>query len=355
MSLALVTTVEEYLHRPAWHISLGGEKGRAGDANLYACGVQSTRPRPALCACPRELGCKAKRWARQPELDGGLSGERCCLHGLRRVRSESYAFQHCSANHHMLSRTGSRLVASTSTAPAAAAAFHSSAVAHAKVKTRKEANIRSRDERARKEALNRPHVVLGYRPGDEAKWKNCDLAKILVTEKDIQNMAPIPDTVPDNAQEVVIPEFFNYGLKEKERERLFETLPVLTAEAHVKNVLATAGHLLPQEMVPVAENAQREGEAAQLYKAQLLARVVDLRNANARGIAYENRQRCVAAFSEPSKPNDTGRPEVQGAPRRTPAPIRSAHAELRSRDSDHADTERLGPPHGEQKRHCGAS
>lgn len=207
----------------------------------------------------------------------------------------------------------SRLVASTSTAPAAAATFHSSAVAHVKVKARTEANIRGRDERARKEALNRPHVVLGHRPGDEAKWRNCDLAKILVTEKDIYAAAEVPDSVPDGATEVIVPQFFNYGLKAAERRQLFETLPVLTAEARVKSVLAKAGDLLPQDMIPVAEQAQKEGEAAEAYKAQLLARVVDLRNANARGIAYENRQRCIAAFSEPGKPNDTGRPEVQAA------------------------------------------
>ncbi|EKM61661.1 uncharacterized protein PHACADRAFT_248398 [Phanerochaete carnosa HHB-10118-sp] len=206
----------------------------------------------------------------------------------------------------------SRLVASTSAAPATGA-FHSSAVAHAKVKSRQETNIKGRDERARKEALNRPHVVLGHRPGDEAKWRNCDLAKILVTEKDIEAAAPVPNTVPDGAEEVVVPQFLNYGLKDKERQKLFETLPVLTAEARVMRDLEQSHQLLPQEMITVAERAQKEGEAAQLYKAQLLARIVDLRNANARGIAYENRQRCIAEFSESGKLNDTGRPEVQAA------------------------------------------
>lgn len=213
------------------------------------------------------------------------------------------------------------MVASTSTAPAATT-FHSSAVACAKVKSRQEANIKGRDERARKQALNRPHVVLGHRPGDEAKWRNCDLAKILVTDEDIQATAPLPETVPDDAQEVVVPQFFNYGLKDKERQKLFETLPVLTAEAHVKHKLEEVEEqMIPQETIPVAEQAQREGEAAQLYKAQLLARIVDLRNANARGIAYENRQRCVATFSEPGKPDDTGRPEVQGTARTILAPV----------------------------------
>jgi small subunit ribosomal protein S15 len=45
----------------------------------------------------------------------------------------------------------------------------------------------------------------------------------------------------------------------------------------------------------------------------VLAKVVDLRNANAAGIAFENRRRVVETFSEPGKPNDSGRTEVQGA------------------------------------------
>ena len=49
-------------------------------------------------------------------------------------------------------------------------------------------------------------------------------------------------------------------------------------------------------------------------KTAMLARLVDLRNANAKGIAYENRRRCIEAFSPTGDPNDTGRPEVQGVP-----------------------------------------
>jgi small subunit ribosomal protein S15 len=44
-----------------------------------------------------------------------------------------------------------------------------------------------------------------------------------------------------------------------------------------------------------------------------MAVVVDLCNANAAGIAFENRRRVITAFSEPGKPNHTGRTEVQGA------------------------------------------
>ena len=48
-------------------------------------------------------------------------------------------------------------------------------------------------------------------------------------------------------------------------------------------------------------------------KANLLAKALDLRNANAAGIAFENRRRIIKAFSMPENPYDTGRTEVQGA------------------------------------------
>ena len=55
-----------------------------------------------------------------------------------------------------------------------------------------------------------------------------------------------------------------------------------------------------------------EDDRAELRKANLLAKVLDLRNANAAGIAYENRLRIIEAFSTPQNPFDPGRTEVQG-------------------------------------------
>ncbi|KIP04168.1 hypothetical protein PHLGIDRAFT_31496 [Phlebiopsis gigantea 11061_1 CR5-6] len=205
----------------------------------------------------------------------------------------------------------SRLVASTSTAPAAT--FHSSSLVYASLDARRQAKLiaQQRKERAEKAELNRPHVVLGHKPGDEAKWANCDLAKILVTEQDVLATPQLPPT-PRGVADLPLPHFMNYGVRADEKAKLFETLPVLTAEAEVKTKLA-AKDTLPQDLMEMAESAQSAGEKVEFYKAGMLARIIDLRNANARGLAYENRQRCVAAFSEPGKPNDTGRPEVQAA------------------------------------------
>jgi hypothetical protein len=48
-------------------------------------------------------------------------------------------------------------------------------------------------------------------------------------------------------------------------------------------------------------------------KAEQLRRLLDLRNADAAGLMFENRRRCVEEFSAPGKPHDSGRVEVQGA------------------------------------------
>ncbi|KAI0801347.1 S15/NS1 RNA-binding domain-containing protein [Fomes fomentarius] len=201
----------------------------------------------------------------------------------------------------------SRPLASSSSVRAAS--LHTSAVLQAvSTRTRKsqrtlKANIQRREELGRQAQQNRPHVVLGHKAGDEAKWLDCDLARVLVTPEEIQN-APSP-TINPKTLEMNLPRYFNYGIGENEKDALFEVLPRLSAEGQV----AAAGKTTAAEI----EATWRDRESVELQKSALFARLVDLRNANARGIAYENRRRIVATFSEPENPNDTGRPEVQAA------------------------------------------
>jgi len=98
-----------------------------------------------------------------------------------------------------------------------------------------------------------------------------------------------------------MPRLLNYGVGEAEKELLFEHLPPLTTEV--------GGIRRPTAWTITMHE---EAEKTELKKANMLAGVIDLRNANAGGIAYENRRRIVAAFSDPGKPDDTGCPEVQG-------------------------------------------
>ncbi|KAM5539916.1 hypothetical protein V8D89_006419 [Ganoderma adspersum] len=192
------------------------------------------------------------------------------------------------------------------------ASLHTSAVLQAvSMRTRNsqrtlKANIQRREELERQAQQDRPHVVLGHKAGDPGRWRNSDLAKVILTEADI--VATPKPSLDLTTGKYRLATYFNYGIGEKEKETLFEALPQLTVEGQVevKDAAAHAsGRALARDYL-VAEQTE-------LAKRVHLARLADLRNANAQGISYENRRRIVAAFSEPENPTDTGRPEVQAA------------------------------------------
>ncbi|OBZ68449.1 30S ribosomal protein S15, partial [Grifola frondosa] len=189
-----------------------------------------------------------------------------------------------------------------------AASLHTTAVLSSarrrKSRVAESANNERRAERERKAQIDRPHIILGNRPNDEAKWQNCDLAKVLVTLEEITT-SPAPSLSFSATGELQLPSYYNYGIGEAETEMLFEVLPALTVEGWNR----TIEHMDdPRQRI-----VEQSVENREMLKSKMLARLVDLRNANARGIAYENRKRIVAEFSEPEKPGDTGRPEVQAA------------------------------------------
>ncbi|KAI0931189.1 hypothetical protein AcW1_001340 [Taiwanofungus camphoratus] len=202
---------------------------------------------------------------------------------------------------------GSRSVASSSshTAPLHTSAnLQASAFRKRKSRVAEKANVDKRREREQLALNNRPHIILGTRPGDEVRWQNCDLARIIITEENILS-APIPPATVSDGENVQTPTFCNYGMGEKEKRMLFEILPALTTE----------GMIAPQQEGEQRYelDSLRRADLKQEQKAAMMARLVDLRNANAGGIAYENRRRIVAEFSEPENPTDPGRPEVQAA------------------------------------------
>ncbi|KAH8094683.1 mitochondrial ribosomal protein S15 [Cristinia sonorae] len=202
------------------------------------------------------------------------------------------------ANHSHASRT----IASSSSK--SIACLHTTApVCVASEGRRQNRTARQRQQGSRKEigvGQGRPHVVLGTRPGDEAKWTNCELAKIIITEAQVR-AAPLPSL--NLRDPVTPPQFANFGIGEKEKDLLFEVLPELSEEANTM----------------VLGPSTNEGDTMSLqamqekYRSHVFSALVDLRNANADGIAFENRKRIIAAFSRPGKPNDSGLPEVQAA------------------------------------------
>ena len=147
----------------------------------------------------------------------------------------------------------------------------------------------------------------------------------------------LPDTVmaqggqERETDDVRVPPLLAFGIREREERMLFEHLPLLSADMNTRHEMSLLGgaggaggaHDRNANANANANDRQTDMEAISAYheaqlttgiaQANVLAKVVDLRNANAAGIAFENRRRVIEAFSEPGKPNDSGRTEVQGA------------------------------------------
>lgn len=119
----------------------------------------------------------------------------------------------------------------------------------------------------------------------------------------------------------------NFGMGDDEREVLFKDLPDVVAKDRVLDTLADAEagsgprsgsakyRAGEEEMdsLPLAEQVQREFEALQQQEAQsasVLSRVLDLRNASAKGIDLENKRRIISHFGGGT---NTGSVETQVA------------------------------------------
>ncbi|EIN14263.1 hypothetical protein PUNSTDRAFT_129892 [Punctularia strigosozonata HHB-11173 SS5] len=215
-------------------------------------------------------------------------------------------------------------------------AFHTSSIVRAglnktkqKARAIRRSNTELKAERQRLDAERRPHVVLGTRPGEEETlWAHCDLAKIIITSKDVEAVSTstpprhsrVTQAAPEdgfgeeykfdlpNVDTVKLPPHLNYGVSGAQQEELVRILPALTAQSRAEQY-QTQQSLYTSHYVAALPAALNQ----EVHKANMLGKVMDLRNANAGGIAYENRRRIIAAFSEPEKPQDTGRPEVQAA------------------------------------------
>lgn len=205
-------------------------------------------------------------------------------------------------NRNMLIGIGSRVASSSTTT--CTASLHTSAVLNASKKSSlrtKKINLANTAQRLKEAAAIRPSVVLGTRPHEEAqKWVNCDLAKVIIKEADLTS------TTAMNSKEfsignVDLPKEFAFGVDTKEQKLLFDELPSVSAQMNANSLPSDSKS---EEVVRLEENER--------LKANLLAKALDLRNANAAGIAFENRRRIIKAFSTPENPYDTGRTEVQG-------------------------------------------
>ena len=152
---------------------------------------------------------------------------------------------------------------------------------------------------------------MGTRPWEEEeKWKDCRLAQVLVNEEALSGTDLVKTKL--TIGEVDVPKQLGYGVDRAEKMMLLDSLPVVTAHmatADKIKALQQQGKVDPDEY---RKDVYKKDIAKQLHQTNMFAKVLDLQNANAAGIAYVNRQRIIKAFSTSKNPFDTGRTEVQG-------------------------------------------
>lgn len=199
----------------------------------------------------------------------------------------------------LTTRLVSRCLASSSRAT-----FHTSAISRARPQATKKAvsKLQAKVDRKHAKDANRLYVVLGSEYNKQDKWVGCDLQKTILAQDAVYAQdATRTMRLPEG--EVHIPANLSFGIEGgEEKKLLFEVLPNLSVERGMST--------FEEDTVERTQAAMEE----ELQKANMFARLVDLRNANAKGLAFENRRRIIAAFSTPGQANDTGRPEVQGTP-----------------------------------------
>ncbi|KAJ3780296.1 hypothetical protein GGU10DRAFT_369686 [Lentinula aff. detonsa] len=186
------------------------------------------------------------------------------------------------------------------TSPSTSSLLHTSAVLNAPRTTKKltsKAKTEIKAEKWRRINANLPSPVFGTRKGEESKWDKCYLAQILVNEAELSS-PPQMTSIELPVGTVQLPSQMGFGVTDTDAEKLFRRLPELS--------LHTKGSNNGSENEPFA--GEREN-----IKANTFAKVLDLRNADSDGIAYENKRRIIVAFSTLENQFDPGRTEVQAA------------------------------------------
>lgn len=206
----------------------------------------------------------------------------------------------------------------------------------------------TRSVRAQLKRETEPDPVLGYRPGnkrqpgtnDEALWENCELRRLILDRDEVWglredrrgNLVPIAATEEELAkrighdEDVALskehggPLYLNFGLGKEQRELLFQKLPqVMTKDRLLLNLAASGSGAdgavtdpLSGEAGQVSPKVEKELTAIEKQEAQnadRLARILDLRNASAKGIQVENRRRILKHFGDGV---NSGSVETQG-------------------------------------------
>ncbi|BGP45330.1 hypothetical protein JCM10450v2_001148 [Rhodotorula kratochvilovae] len=182
----------------------------------------------------------------------------------------------------------------------------------ARRKTRlvRKANLEKKASLIRQHDQARPDPVLGYAKGNDDLWDNSRLKSILLRREevwgDVQQVdgAGLSEAQGGDGAERYTPKLFNFGLDAQTAEQLSSVLPATAA------LRATLGDGATAVDAVLLERFERASDAED-RKRDALMRIVDLRNADSKGIEVENTRRIVATFGR--TPGDTASPEVQAA------------------------------------------
>ncbi|BGO88788.1 hypothetical protein NBRC10512_006928 [Rhodotorula toruloides] len=231
-------------------------------------------------------------------------------------------------------------LASTSSAPAAALPAHArlfSSTAPAgenkakrKARMTRKANLDKKAALVREFERTRPDPVLGYQRGHDHLWENCLLNKVTIKREDVWGeIIPVEDSgaaaaaaaeaeaakagegeAKDGAaaqtqrREPYVPKYFNFGLDAEMVQQLSDALPATSA---LKSTLGDKATSVDAVLLSRFE----EANALEAQKREQLMRILDLRNADSKGIESYNKRQIVQMFGRAE--GDTGSSEVQAA------------------------------------------
>lgn len=241
------------------------------------------------------------------------------LRGLKRLTKSKICFKHFFYQTTYVFTASSPFIALSSDKNIHTSATNFSQASKRISARNKKKNIARTSERIKQALASKPSVVLGTRAAEEAeKWGNCKLSKVIVDEERLSTIEL--HTEKFSVGDIEMPSELGYGVKDAEKKMLFEDLPIATIHMttqihrHTQFARGSTAHGINEKVLqsPSKETLNEENER-EIHKATLLAKALDLRNANAGGIAYENRRRIIEAFSTPENPFNPGRTEVQGA------------------------------------------
>ncbi|UZJ51142.1 hypothetical protein CBS101457_000462 [Exobasidium rhododendri] len=176
--------------------------------------------------------------------------------------------------------------------------------------------------------LSKPDPVLGHQMNEigEKLWKSSELCSIILTKDEVWgvredrrgNLLNVEEKEEKSLGDASFPgpKRVNFGLDtEEDRRLLFSDLPSVKLEDRLRNAMDPT-MASEEELASLSDDMQHVVDQESLH-ADILSRVLDLKNASGKGIQVENTRRIVDRFGArlegDERGPDTGSVECQAA------------------------------------------